>query len=55
MLHNMDMSSGVPRGGCGVKTPLPQKFRSIDKTEPNSQFRGIHTHKNIVRIQVSFL
>jgi hypothetical protein len=27
------------RGGLGISNPLP-KFRSFDKAEPNSQFRG---------------
>jgi hypothetical protein len=40
---------GVPRGGVwGVQTP-PKLFRSFDKAEPNSQFRGkyiLRTKKN---------
>jgi hypothetical protein len=32
--------SGVPRGVWGVQTPIPPKFRSFDKAERNSQFRG---------------
>jgi hypothetical protein len=36
------ISIGVPRGGgLGVHTPLlPKLFRSFDKAEPNSLFRG---------------
>jgi hypothetical protein len=32
--------------------PLP-KFRSFDKAEPNSQFRGKHIRNNLIRIRVS--
>jgi hypothetical protein len=31
-------------GGLGVQPPTP-KFRSFEKTEPNSQFRGKHIRK----------
>jgi hypothetical protein len=35
--------------------PLPTKFRSFDKAEPNSQFRGKYIHKNLIRIGVSLI
>jgi hypothetical protein len=46
------VSSGVPRGGSN---PPPPKFRRLDKAEPNSQFRGIYIHNNLIRIRVSFI
>jgi hypothetical protein len=37
-------TNGVPKGGgvgvWEVQTPLPPKFRSFDKAEPNSQYCG---------------
>jgi hypothetical protein len=39
----------------GVQTPPPPKFRSFDKAEPNSQFRGIYTSNNVIRMRVSFI
>jgi hypothetical protein len=40
----------------GVQTPsLAPKFRSFDKAEPNSQFRGIYIRNNLIRIRVSLL
>jgi hypothetical protein len=42
------------RGGGG-STPPPPKFRSFDKAEPNSQFRGIYIHNNVIRIRISFI
>jgi hypothetical protein len=38
----LTQTTGVPRGGFGgFKPPPPPKlFRSFDKAEPNSQFRG---------------
>jgi hypothetical protein len=41
--------------GAGVQPPPPPKFRSFDKAEPNSQFRGIYIRNNIIRIRVSFI
>jgi hypothetical protein len=40
--------------GGGVFKP-PPKFRSFDKAEPNSQFRGIYIRNNLIRIWVSFI
>jgi hypothetical protein len=40
-------NSGILRGG-GLK-PLPPKFRSFDKAEPNSQFCGKYTHNNLYK------
>jgi hypothetical protein len=34
-------------GGGGVN-PLTRKFRSFDKAEPNSQFRGKYIRKNLI-------
>jgi hypothetical protein len=44
--------NGVPRGGSN---PPPPKFRSFDKAEPNSQFRGKYIRNNLIRIRVSFI
>jgi hypothetical protein len=41
--------NGVPRGVWGFK--LPPKFRSFDKAESNSQFRGIYIRNNLIRIR----
>jgi hypothetical protein len=38
-----------------VQTPLPPKFRSFDKAEPNSQFRGKYTRNNLIRIWGSLI
>ena len=46
--------SGVPRGGVGVFKP-PPKFRSFDKAEPNSQFRGKYIRNNLTRILLSLI
>ena len=46
--------SGVPRGGLGCSNP-PQKFRSFDKAEPNSQFRGKYIRNNLTRIRLSLI
>jgi hypothetical protein len=40
------------KGSLGVQHP-PPKFRSFDKAEPNSQFRGKYTLNNLVRIRGS--
>ena len=32
--------SGVPSGGLGVQRPLPPKFRSFDKVEPDCKLSG---------------
>jgi hypothetical protein len=37
---NWEALSGVPGGGVGGFKHPPPKFRSFDKAEPNSQFRG---------------
>jgi hypothetical protein len=39
----------------GVQTPPPPKFRSFDKAEPNSQFRGKYIWNNLIRIRVSLI
>jgi hypothetical protein len=44
-----DTQTNGVAGGCGVKTP-PPKFRSFDKAEPNSMFRGKHIRSNLIRI-----
>jgi hypothetical protein len=49
------VGSGVPRGGLGVSNPTPLKFRSFDKAEPNSQFRGKYIPNNIIRIRISLI
>jgi hypothetical protein len=36
----------------GVQPPPPPKFRSFEKAEPNSQFRGIYIRNNLIRIRV---
>jgi hypothetical protein len=33
----------------------PQKFRSFDKVETNSQFRGKYIRNNLIRIRVSLI
>jgi hypothetical protein len=40
------------RGGAGSTPPPPPKFRSFDKAEQNSQFRGKYIRKNLIRIRV---
>jgi hypothetical protein len=44
-----------PGGGgvWGVQTP--PKFRSFEKAEPNSQFRGIYICNNLIRKRVSLI
>jgi hypothetical protein len=42
-------------GGLVVQTPPPSKFRSFDKAEPNSQFRGKYICNNLIRIRVSLI
>jgi hypothetical protein len=37
----------------GVQTPLPPKFRSFEKAEPNSQLRGKYIDDKLIRIRVS--
>jgi hypothetical protein len=55
------LSSGVrvqwrSKGGFGVFIPLsPQKFRGFDKAEPNFQFRGKYSRKNLIRKRVSLI
>jgi hypothetical protein len=56
----LDERSARPRewrteggGVWRVQTPSPPKFRSFDKAEPNSQFRGKRIHNNLIRIRVS--
>jgi hypothetical protein len=54
-LLNVTPKSVAYRGEVwGVQT-LPQKFRSFDKAEPNSQFRGIYIHNNAIIIWISFI
>jgi hypothetical protein len=40
------------RGGSTAPTP---KFRSFDKAESNSQFRGKHIRNNLIRIRISLI
>jgi hypothetical protein len=42
-------------GGLGAQTPLPPKFRSFDKAEPNSQFHGKYICNNLIRIRGSLI
>jgi hypothetical protein len=43
-------------GGVGVfNPPPPPKFRSFDKAEPNSQFRGKYIPNNLTRIRLSLI
>jgi hypothetical protein len=42
-------------GGGGVGVEPPPKFRSFDKAEPNSQFRGKYIRNNLFRIQISLI
>jgi hypothetical protein len=44
-LKNDSAGSGVPKGGSNP--PPPPKFRSFDKTEPNSQFRGKYINTSV--------
>jgi hypothetical protein len=39
-------------GVGGVQPPPPPKFRSFDKGQPNSQFRGKYIRNNLIRIRV---
>ena len=41
------------RGG-GLNTP-PPKFRSFDKVQPNSQFRGKYIRNNLTRVRLSWV
>jgi hypothetical protein len=41
-------SRGVPRGGFGGFKPPPPKFRSFEKAEPNSLFRGKYVRNRLV-------
>jgi hypothetical protein len=47
--------NGVPRGWGVLGVPRPPKFRSFEKAEPNSQFRGIYVCNNLIRIWVSLI
>jgi hypothetical protein len=42
-------------GGGGLGGFNPPKFRSFDKAEPNSQFRGKYIRNNSITIQVSLI
>jgi hypothetical protein len=42
-------------GGLGDSNPPSSKFRSFDKAEPNSQFRGKYIRNNLIRIRVSLI
>jgi hypothetical protein len=69
LLQNIQPGCGAnpPFNGCGTEqwrteggigafnTPTPQKFRSFDKAEPNSQFRGKYTRNNLTRIRLSLI
>jgi hypothetical protein len=39
----------------GVHPPPTPKFRSFEKAEPNSQFRGKYIHYNLIRIRFSLI
>jgi hypothetical protein len=43
------------RGLFGVFKLPPPKFRSFDKAEPNSHFRGKYIRNNLIRIRVSVI
>jgi hypothetical protein len=43
------------RGGLGVQTPSPLKFRSFDKAVPNFQFRKKYIPNKLIRIQLSLV
>jgi hypothetical protein len=45
--------SGIPRGEGFWGGSNPPKFLSVEKAEPNSQFRRKYIHNNLIRIQVS--
>jgi hypothetical protein len=50
------LCSGVQRGGLGGSNhPLPPKFRSFDKAELNSEFRGKYILNNLIRIRGSLI
>ena len=43
-------------GGLGCSNPPPpSKFRSFDKAEPNSQFRGKYIRNKLTRIRLSLI
>jgi hypothetical protein len=42
-------------GGLGGFKPPSPKFRSFDKAEPNSQFRGKYIPNNLIRIRASLI
>jgi hypothetical protein len=46
------VDSGVPKRGLGGGFKPPSKFRSFDKTEPNSLFRGKYIRNNLMRTRV---
>jgi hypothetical protein len=52
--RNMLQSVAYREGVWGVQPP-PPKFRSFDKAEPNSQFRGKYISNNLIRIRVSLI
>jgi hypothetical protein len=44
------------RGGLGVNPPPPTTtFRSFEKAEPNSQFRGKYIPNNVIRTRISLI
>ena len=43
------------RGARGGGVQSPPKFRSFDKAEPNSQFRGKYILNNLTRIRLSLI
>jgi hypothetical protein len=50
------MTQWRTEGGLGgFNPPLPPKFRSFNKAEPSSQFRGKYIRNNLIRIQVSII
>jgi hypothetical protein len=42
-------------GGLGDSNPLPPKYKSFDKAEPNSQVLGKYIHNNLIRTKVSLI
>ena len=57
VFNNCPPKTVAYRGGFGVFKPPPPspKFRSFDKAEPNSQFRGKYIHNNLTRIWLSLI
>ena len=54
LLQAFGNTNGILGRGGVLKPPSP-KFRSFDKAEPNSQFRGKYSLNNVTRIQLSLI